>query len=97
MKCSSFVVHVFEDVVDVVVHCSASIKALGLSRKRRVSIPVKMYVVGIEATESFIGAGFVACIGRGIRGKFCERWPRSPAQLCIVTIDVEVLLNWRDC
>ena len=72
MKVASFVVDSFEDVVDVVVHCSHSVDPFFCSRGGEIAVVIDVYGVWIKAGETSVAAEFLGSGGYGIVGKFCE-------------------------
>ena len=59
--------------MDVVVHCSDSIKAFFCGRGGEFIVVLTVYVAWIKATETSIRGEFVGSGACGIIGKFCER------------------------
>ena len=66
-------VDTFENDMDVVVHCSHSIKPFFCSRGAEFIVIIKVYSVWIKAIETSVGGEFVGSGGCGMIGKFCER------------------------
>ena len=71
MKVASFVVDSFEDVVDVVMHCSHSVKPFFCSEREFVVV-IEVYGLWIKAIETSIWGEFVGHSGCSIVGIFCE-------------------------
>ena len=63
----------FEDVVDVVVHCSHSIELFFCSGGGEFVVVIEVYGAWIKAIETSVWGDFVRRGGCGIIGKFCER------------------------
>ena len=68
-----FMVDAFEDVVDMVVHCSHSVEPFFCSRGGEFVVVIEVYGGWIKAIETSIRGEFVDSGGCGIVGKFCER------------------------
>ena len=68
-----FVVDVFEDIVDIVVHYSHSVKPFFCSRCGEFVVVVNVYGAWIEAIETSARGECVGCSSYGIIVKFCER------------------------
>ena len=66
-------VDALEDGVDVVVHCSHSIKPFFCSGAEEFVVVIEVYGVWIKAIETSVGGEFVGRGGSSIVGKFCER------------------------
>ena len=66
-------VELFEDVVDVVVHCSHSIKPFFCRGGGQFVVVIEVYGAWIKAIETSVGGEFVGRGGSSIVGKFCER------------------------
>ena len=73
IKVASFVVDSFEDIVDVVMHCSHSVKPCFCSGGGEFIVVIEVYSVWIKAIETSIWGEFVGRGGCSIVGKFCER------------------------
>ena len=73
MKGVAFVVNAFEDLVDVVVHCSHSVEPLFCTRRRELVGVIDVYGAWIKAMEASVGGEFVGSSSCGIVCKFCER------------------------
>ena len=80
-------VDMLEDVMDVFVHCSHSIKPFFCSGAEEFVVVIEVYGVWIKAIETSAQGEFVGSGGCGIINKFCKRQPCSPAVLPIVTVD----------
>ena len=63
----------FEDVVDVVMHCSHSIEPFFCGRGEEFVVIVGVYSTCIKPLETSALGDFVVRSGCGIVGKFCER------------------------
>ena len=72
MKVASFVVDSFEDVVDVVMHCSHSVEAFFYSGGGEFVVVIEMYSVWIKVIETSTWREFMGRGGCGIVGKFCK-------------------------
>ena len=66
-------VDTFEDVVDVVVYCSHSIKPFYCGGRGEFVVVIEVYGAWIKAIETSIRGEFVGSGGCGIIGKFCKR------------------------
>ena len=88
MKVALFIVDSFEDIVDVVVHSSHSVKPFFCSSRAEFVVIIKVYGAWIKAIETSVWEEFISSGGCGIISKFCVRWPCSPAVLPIMTLDV---------
>ena len=73
MKRDSFVAHAYEDIVDMVVHCSYSMEPSFCGGGVEFVVVIKVYGTWIKAIETSIRGEFVGSSGCGIVGKFCER------------------------
>ena len=70
MKGASFVVDLFEDVVDVVMHCSHSVKPFFCNGGKEFVVVIEVYGAWIKAIETSVGEEFVGSSGCSIIGKF---------------------------
>ena len=59
--------------MDVVVHCSHSIKAFFCGGGGEFVVIIEVYGALIKAIETYVGREFVGRGGCGIVGKVCER------------------------
>ena len=66
-------VDTFEDIVDVFVHRSHSIKPFFCSGRGELVVVMEVYGSWIKAIETSIIGEFVGSGGCGIIGKFCKR------------------------
>ena len=73
MKGASFIVNSLEDIVDMLVHYSDSVKPFIHVRRGEFVVVVKLYGAWIKAIEAYIGGEVVGSGGCGIVGKFCEK------------------------
>ena len=63
-------VDTLKDVVDMVVHCSSSVKPFFCGRGGEFVVVIEVYGAWIKAIETSAGGEFVGSSGRSIRGKF---------------------------
>ena len=73
MQGASFVVDAFQDVVDVVVHCSHSVEPFFCGWRGESVVVIEVYGACIKAIETSIRGEFVGSGGCSIIGKFCKR------------------------
>ena len=66
-------VHLFEDIVDVLAYCSHSIELFFCSRGGEFVVIVEVYGAWIKGIETSAWREFVGRCGCSIVGKFCER------------------------
>ena len=72
-KLASVVVDSFEDVVDVVMHCSHSVEPFLCNRVGEFVVIIKVYNGWIKTRETSVEGEFVGSGGCGIITKFCKR------------------------
>ena len=72
-KVALFVVDSFENIVDVVVHCSYSVEPFFCSGRGEFVVVIEVYGEWIKAIETSIKGEFVGSGGCNIIGKFCKR------------------------
>ena len=72
MKVASFVVDLFEDIIDVVIHCSYSAEPFFCSRGGEFVVVIEVYGAWIQAIETSLEGEFVGSCGCGIIGKFYD-------------------------
>ena len=72
LKVASFVVDLFEDVVDVVMHCSHSVEPFFCSEGGEFVVVIELCGACIKAIETSIWGEFVGRSGCGIAGKLCK-------------------------
>ena len=87
MEGTSCIVDAFDDVMDMVMHCSYSIEPFFRSRRREFVVVIEVHSAWIEATSTFVAAEFVGSSSYSVIGKFCKRQPCSPSVLPIVIVD----------
>ena len=73
MPCASFMVDAFENVVDMVVYCSHSVKPFFCGRAGEFVGVIEVYGAWIKAIETSIREEFVGSGRCSVVGKFCER------------------------
>ena len=66
-------VDMLENIVDMVVHCSHSVKPFFCDGGGKFVVVIEVYGVWIKAIETSVGGEFVHSGGCGITGKFCKR------------------------
>ena len=76
-----------EHVVDMVGHCSHSVKPFFCGGGVEFVVVIKLHGAWIKAILNAISGEFVGSGGCGIIGKFCMREPCSAAVLPIVSVD----------
>ena len=97
MKVASFVVDLFEQVLDVVMHCSHFIESFSCSMQGEFVVVIVVYGAWFKTNESSAEGKFVGTGVYRIVSKFFGMQPSSPAVLPIVTVDAWVLLECLDC
>ena len=70
---ASFMLDLLEDIIDVVVHTSHSVKVFLYSGGAEFVLVVTMYGTCIKAIEPFAREEFVGSGGCSTESKFCER------------------------
>ena len=73
MKVALFVIDSFEEVVDIVMHCSHSVELFFCSGGGEFVVVIQVYDTCIKGIEASVGGEFVGSGGCGIVGKFCKR------------------------
>ena len=73
MKGASFVVDSFEYVVDVVMHCSNSVKPFFCRRGGGCVVVIKVHGAWIKAIETSVGRKFVGSRGYNIKARLYEK------------------------
>ena len=73
MQGALFMVDAFEDVLDIVVYCSHSVKAFFRGGEGEFVVVIEVYCLWIKTIETSISGEFVGRGGCAIVGKFCER------------------------
>ena len=73
MKVASFVVHSFEYIVHMFIHCSHSVEPFFCGGGGEFVVVIEVYGAWIKAIETSIRGEFVGSGGCGIIGKFCKR------------------------
>ena len=73
MQGASFMLDAFEDVVDMVVYCSHSIKPFFYGGGGEFVVVIEVYGAWITALETSVGGEFVGRGGCSIVGTFGER------------------------
>ena len=73
IKGPSFIADVFEDIMDVVVYCSHSVRGFLCRWPGKFVVVVEVHGAWIRAIETSVGVEFVGSGGWSIIDKFCER------------------------
>ena len=73
MEVASFVVDLFKNVMDLVVHFSYSVVPYFCGRGEEFLVVIEVYSLWIKAIETSLGPEFVGSSGCSITGKFCKR------------------------
>ena len=73
MKVVSFVLDLFEDIMDLVMHYSYSIEPFFSSGGGEFVVVIEVYGAWIKAIETSVGGEFVRSSGCGMISKFCEK------------------------
>ena len=96
MKGTLFVVDSFENVIDMVMYYSHSIKLFLYSKRGECVVVVEVYNAWIKDMETSMWGEFISSTGCGIIDKFCKRQSCSPAVLPVIAVDAHVLLKYLD-
>ena len=73
MNVASFVLNVFEDVVEVVMHCGLSVEPFFCSQGEEFVVVIEVYGTWFNGTETSVVPEFVCDGCCSIIDKFCER------------------------